>query len=313
MITRYRISFATITFTVLFGLTACKKSHDSPSPKDPDIAEAAVVDRFSTTAGHLMVRNGNNLVAAGQAINFDQGDFLTKGLGPTGQLIEYYNFDVQPVIPAPIYVLFKQGQTSQVSSQLNIINVIPGDPGYNDFWQVFKVTVPSDYVANTVTSLDEIVARGYTIEKTTDLVNCPVVPKNSTAVKRVGSNDAGLTRGWYKGKVVYYFNFFESPLHVTTTDKVPVAPIYVTFNTNPGQPNGGPASGFKTETGTTQTHNVVAALPGSGGYSPLWAVLFYNNSSFANTMNLTTAQMAPLLNPNIADQPLVNCPVAKIQ
>ena len=30
------------------------------------------------------------------------------------------------------------------------MGVIPGDPGYNDFWLVHKVIVPEDYVANTV-------------------------------------------------------------------------------------------------------------------------------------------------------------------
>ena len=28
---------------------------------------------------------------------------------------------------------------------------------------------------------------------------------------------------------------------------MPLSPIYVTFNLNPGAPNGGPGSGFKTE------------------------------------------------------------------
>jgi hypothetical protein len=68
--------------------------------------------------------------------------FITKGFTPSGQTVEYYNFDVQPTAPAPIWVLFKQGESNPVSGQLNIINVIPGDAGYNDFWQVYKVIVP---------------------------------------------------------------------------------------------------------------------------------------------------------------------------
>ena len=53
----------------------------------------------------------NGLPAANAAVNFDQAPFITKGKGPTGQNVEYYNFDVQPVNPAPIYVLFKEGST----------------------------------------------------------------------------------------------------------------------------------------------------------------------------------------------------------
>ena len=34
------------------------------------------------------------LPAANAPVNFDQGPFITKGFTPTGQSVEYYNFDV---------------------------------------------------------------------------------------------------------------------------------------------------------------------------------------------------------------------------
>jgi hypothetical protein len=68
-----------------------------------------------------------------------------------------------------------------------------------------------------------------------------------------------------QGELVSYFTFSEAPLQVSV-NQVPVAPIYVAFNINPGAEGGGPASGFVTETERLQTHNVVAVLP--GGYSP---------------------------------------------
>jgi hypothetical protein len=291
-------------------LSSCKKDKNSSEGKDPNTAEEAAIDRFSATAGHLQVRTATNgLPASNQPINFDQGPFITTGLTPGGQSVQYYNFDVQPTGPAPIWAFFKNGQP--LSGQLNIVDVIPGVPNYNDFWQVYKVNVPNDYVANTITSYQELVASGYTAEKTNDLVNCPVVPKGSTATKRLNNGDAGLTRGWYKGKVVYYFNFFEKPLTVNGSGMVPAIPIYVTFSINPNQPNGGPASGFKTESATSaQTHNVIAAVPSDAGYSPLWTVKVYDNASFGNVSNLTTATAAPLLDPNAGT---VNCPVVKIQ
>ena len=72
-----------------------------------------------------------------------------------------------------------------MSGQLNVIDVLPGDQGYNDFWQVMKVTVPAGYVANTVTSVAEIGAQGFPVEATDMLVNCPVVPKGSSAALRL--------------------------------------------------------------------------------------------------------------------------------
>lgn len=298
-------------FAALIALSSCKKDKDSsPDPKDPNTAEEAMIDRFSATAGHLQVRTATNgLPGPNQAVNFDAGPFITTGLSPDGQSVQYYNFDVQPTMPAPIYEFHKYGQ--RVDGQLNIIDVIPGDANYNDFWQVYRVNVPADYTANTITSYQQLVASGYSIEKTNTLVNCPIVPKGSTATKRLNNGDASLTRGWYKDKVVYYFNFFEKPLMVTGNDMVPAIPIYVSFNINPDQPGGGPESGFKTESATSdQTHNVVTALPSQAGYSPLWLVKVYDNAEFENVVDLMTADEAPLLVPNAG---LVNCPVVGVQ
>ncbi len=123
-------------------------------PMDPATARRASVDRFSEKAGKLFVRNGaNGLPGANEPIDFDRSPFITQGLGPKGVGVRYYNFDVQGTTPAPIYVLFREGESKPVAGQLNIVDVIPGDEGYNDFWRVTKVTVPKNYVANTVTSV----------------------------------------------------------------------------------------------------------------------------------------------------------------
>jgi len=301
----------------IIAMASCKKEKDNVTPgttmmemgKDPATAEEVMVDRFSATAGMLMVRDANNgLPGPNEAINFDMGEpFITKGLGPNGQMVEYYNFDVQPVQPAPIYVLFKEGASDPVSGQLNIINVVPGDAGYNDFWKVIKVTVPSDYVANTVTSFSEITTKGYTMTSTDMLVNCPVVPKGSTASKRLGSESAELVKGWYNGKIVYYFSFMEKSL---SGSNVPLSPIYVTFNINPDMAGGGPASGFVSEMGNMQTHNVVATIPSDNGYSPLWNVNVYDNADFMNVGNLSQAQMANILAMGVAT---VNCPIVSVK
>lgn len=301
---------------VMIAFSACKKDNDDVTPmdnnmqmgKDPATAEVVSVDRFSADAGMLMVRDGSNgLPAANEPVNFDQAPFITKGLAPDGKVVEYYNFDVQPTTPAPIYVLFKEGESKPVDGQLNIIDVIPGDAGYNDFWQVVKVNVPADYVANTVASYADVVSNGYTTETTDMLVNCPVVPKGSTASKNLNGNGNTLTMGWYKDKIVYYFSFEEKALSGTS---VPLSPIYVTFNINPDMTGGGPASGFVTEMSSDQTHNVVATVPADAGYSPLWSVNVYDNADFANVMNLSDAQMANILATGVAT---VNCPVVAIQ
>jgi hypothetical protein len=301
-----------LAFPLFFTACSKKDSTTSPQPKNPASTPAAFIDRFSASAGHLQVRTAaNGLPAANTPVNFDQAPFITRGFSPTGTSIQYYNFDIQPTTPAPIYVLYKAGDSTPVSGQLNIVDVIPGVTGYNDFWQINKVAVPANYVANTVTSYAEIAAAGYIVTPTSGLVNCPVVPNGSTATLRFNSSeDPGLTKGWYKDSVVTYFNFAESPLSVTAQGDVPEAAIFVSFTIDPNQPNGGPASGFKTETGSDQTHNVVSVLPQNAGYSPLWVVAVYDNTAFSNVSNLSTAMAAPLLVPNAGT---VNCPVVKVQ
>lgn len=302
-------------------LTAAGCSDDSDSnrgkttaetPLDPDTAAEVAVDRFSQKAAKLMVRTGDNgLPGPNEPIDFDSGaPFVTTGLGPTGQIVTYYNFDVQTTDPAPIYALFREGEDAPVSGQLNILDVLPGDPRYNDFWVVQKVTVPADYVANTVTSVAKIYDSGFEIEPTNMLVNCPVVPEGSTASLRFKADESPeLTHGWYRDQVVYYFNFSEAML-APAAGKVPTSPIFVTFNVNPDQPDGGPASGFEVEDGTDQTHNVPATVPGKPGYSPLWAVHIYDNADFASVMDLGTASAANILEPN---GPTVNCPIVSVE
>jgi hypothetical protein len=294
-----------------FGLAAvvnCPIVFVGMEPADPATAMRAMIDRFSNDAGHLFLRSANaTLPAPNAAIDFDSGPFITRGLGPTGNSVRYYNFDVMPEAPAPIFVLF-YASGDPVPGQHNIVDVIPGDAGYNDFWQVVKVTVPDEYIANSMTRVQELVTAGYPQETTNMLVNCPIVPEGSTAMLRLNGGDTGLTMGWYKGQLVFYFNFFEAPIQATQGGMVPGSPIFVAFNINPDQPGGGPASGFMTEAGTDQTHNVVATLPGDADYSPFWDVFPYDNASFGQVTNLSSAQAAP----NFGEVANVNCPIVDI-
>ena len=275
---------------------------------DPATAEVVSVDRFAEGVGMLQVRTAENgLPGPNEPVDFDQGPFITHGFTPEGEVVRYYNFDVQPLLPAPIYVLFREGEGEPVEGQLNIIDAIPGDAGYNDFWNVVKVTVPDDYVANTLVSAAAVQATDFPVQATDVIVNCPVVPRGSTAKKRLNGESTALVRGWYKEKLVYYLNFGEAPL--TAVDgKVPVSPIFVTFNVNPDQEGGGPASGFVMEDGSMQTHNVVGSVPGDDVYSPLWAVSVYDNADFAAVSDWPTAVSAGLLAAGVAN---VNCPVVE--
>jgi hypothetical protein len=297
-----------LLFVVASLLAGGVAAQPATKPLDPDKAPIASVDRFSDKAAHLQLRTpDNHIPGPNQPVDFDSGPFITQGLAPTtGKPVRYYNFDVQTTMPAPVYVLYHEGEDKPVAGQLDIIDTLPGEKGYNDFREVWKVTVAKDYVANTIADAGALRAAGYKMEQTPALRNMPVVPDKSTAKARLKGESAGLQRAWYQGQVAKFFSFDEAPL---SGSSVPLSPIYVTFNVNPDQPNGGPGSGFKAERNSEQTHNVPTTLPGDAGYSPLWLVAVYDNANWSEVKDLKTALKAKVLAPAAA---MVNCPIVFI-
>jgi hypothetical protein len=114
-----------------------------------------------------------------------EGSSLAEGGAPLvqgwyeGEAIYYFDFGPNSRDTAPIYAFITgmddEGNPQFVDGQANVIGVIPGDPGYSDFWYVNLVTVPADYEANSITSVDEVMASGYEITQPGLLVNCPVL------------------------------------------------------------------------------------------------------------------------------------------
>src|SRR5260221_7498529 len=122
-------------FLFVLAFTSCKKDDTSAAVNNIETAEKVSIDRFSSTAGNLMVRTpSNGLPSANSPVNFDQPPSITQVLGPAGQKVAYYNFDVRSTIPAPIYVLFREGEANPVAGHFNIADVLPGEAGDNDFW-----------------------------------------------------------------------------------------------------------------------------------------------------------------------------------
>lgn len=282
----------------------------SARPLNPDSAPIASVDRFSSKAAHVQLRTPDNGIPGPNApVDFDKGPFVTQGLSPkTGEPLRYYNFDVQSTTPAPVYVFFRKGESEPLAGQLDVVDTLPGDKGYNDFRQVWKVFVPKSYVANTITRVKALLHAHFKMEMTGTLRNMPIVPDGSVARMRLNGEAPDLRRAWYNGEVAKFFSFGEAALSASD-GQVPVSPIYVTFNINPGSAKGGPASGFRTAPGSEQTHNVPATLPGDAGYSPLWSLVVYDTADWDKVKDLSTAQSAKILAAGVAT---VNCPIVFI-
>jgi hypothetical protein len=285
-------------------------------PVDPAKAPIAAVDRFSDSAGTLLRRSADNhLPGPNEPIDFDNppsglipsDNFDVWGFSPAGEPALYYHLDVQSTTPAPVYILYREGEDKSVADQLDIIDTLPGEQGYNDFRQVWKVWVPKDYVANTITDASMLQQAGYKMEKTDKLLNMAVVPDKSRARVRWGGGSLELQRAWYHDQVAKFFLFDEAPLSVSG-DKVPVSPIYDGFTINPGQPGG--EKEFCTDPNTTQTHNVVATMPGDKAYSPLWLRVVYDSAACASVHDLETALQAKKVAANVL---LINCPMVSVK
>jgi len=168
--------------------------------------------------------------------------------------VSYLDYGPQSNVAVPILAFFQASSpTTPVAGQRNIIDTIPGQPGYSDFWRVYKVLAPAGYVANSIRSLAEAVASGYTIEATDTIVNCPVVNPGAT----IQGSSSSPVSGWYRNREVFYFD------HGTGSPAegfvVVDAPIYAFFHGN-----GTPVAGQR---------NVIDVLPTQPGYSDLWKVV----------------------------------------
>ena len=133
-----------------------------------------------------------------------------------------------------------------------LFDVVPGQEGYSDLWDVHFVIVPSGYDSSAIRSLAALQASGLEIVAAEMLVDCPVVPAGSTI-----EDGCKLRSAWSRGSEVVYFDFgVTSPtpmrvwLPITGFDAVG-RPLFV-----PGQ------------------QPVIEAAPGEPGYSHFQRVYY---------------------------------------
>jgi len=173
-----------------------------------------------------------------------------------------------------------------------------------------RVMVPTSYVPDELRDAAAIRRSGFPLVDTSQIVNRPIVPRGSQARERLHAAATEPETGWYRGQPIQWFQFDEAQLVAGPTEPVPTSPISVTFNKNPDQPGGGPTSGFRTEPGGRQTHNVASSLPGDVDYSPLWSVSVYDNTAFPTVFNEAAVLAAPFKARNVAT---VNCPIVFVR
>ena len=89
--------------------------------------------------GTFFRRSDNpDLPAPNEPIEFDDPRFLTRGYGPNGEEMSFYNLDVRPKSPGVVYELIDR-RGNPILGQLPIYDRLPGDADYSDFWHIHNV------------------------------------------------------------------------------------------------------------------------------------------------------------------------------
>src|ERR1051325_7137153 len=162
------------SLAVLWAAGCAHPALPSDAAARPSGADLLVTDRSSAPAVTLQVRTtANGLPGPGQPVDFDRPPFITQSWGPAGEVIRYYNFDVQPTAPAKMYVFYAGEQ--ELTTQHRVVDVIPGQRGYSDFFRVVRVRVPANYVPDTLRDVAAILRSGFALVETSQILNRPAV------------------------------------------------------------------------------------------------------------------------------------------
>ena len=207
-----------------------------PSPEDLGLtAPLLAVDRFSDAAGTLLRRSLDpELPRANEPFSLDDPRFTVEVLGPGGAGARCYNLDVRPPAPNRYYVFYDRIGNYRLA-QFPVIEKAPGDRGYSDLWDIWKVITPDTFRetnwvrdAATVARLLADPSGGFTASSTGVYLNAPVVPEGSTAESKAEGRAGRATRlyAWYQGMRAPFL-YFEGSLHLTPDGRIPVSTLRV--------------------------------------------------------------------------------------
>jgi hypothetical protein len=211
-----------------------------------------------------------------------------------GRVVSFYtftngNFSKNGVVEtAPIWFFRSTNDSTATALQNNLINVVPGDSGYSDLWQVNVVVVTDTSIipVTSLTALNSAVSAGKaTINAWTTTVNCPVVGSGST-LDPADSSKYPLTQGYYMGNPVFYFDFGTNP---ATTQ-----PIYhlVIVGTK------------------TVVDGIFATVPTDSSYTAFWII--ENVPVASNYQNGTYTSTSQVSSAGVDQKTLVNCPIVYV-
>jgi len=224
------------------------------------------VDRFSDAAGTLLRRSvDHRLPKANEAFSLDDPRFAVTVVAEGRRPARCYNLDVRPAKPNRYYVFYDRIGNYRLA-QFPVVEKAPGDPGYSDLWDIWKVITPdafreTNWIRDTATveTLLADPASGFTASSTGIYLNAPIVPEGTTAGSKAEGRAGKATRlyAWYQGKRAPFL-YFEGSLHLAEDGRIPISTLKLPAAT----PRLTPAAQLS-----------AAAWPKGPGYSPLASIV----------------------------------------
>ena len=109
------------------------------------------------------------------------------------------------VLLAPIWAFVSgfddDGMPRMIEGHRTILDVVPGDAGYSDLWEVLFVVVPEGYDSESIHSLSDLQASGLQFVPSGMRVNCPIVSGDSTV-----ASGQPIHKTWYREETTHYFD-----------------------------------------------------------------------------------------------------------
>jgi hypothetical protein len=149
----------------------------APENYEPDSirsAEEVISSGFELTKTDLLV----NCPIVPQNTELKGGEPLIQAWYKDEQVF-YFDFGPNAATTTSIFEFTTgpdyYGNRRPVDGQLPVFGSLPEDGSYSAFAQVHLVTVPGDYIPNTIRSADEVWSSGYKVTSTDVVINAPVL------------------------------------------------------------------------------------------------------------------------------------------
>jgi hypothetical protein len=265
----------------------------------------------------------------GKAVEFYRmGTFVPAD---TAWFPSYEEFPGMPVGEMFVWIA-AGGKLNLDNPQRPIIDTLPMQAGYSDFFELVAVSGPGDYNANDIKSRATLLRAGYNLQHSGRVVNCPVVGPDAKLAPTTAATGVTypLVKLWHRGRTVHCL-LMDGGVHLLGDKGAPVFKVSTTEITDDRNEMRVSAAeiysliarafGGSDAVGQIQVpeSDIFRYAPGSGSYSPLakiWDVTVPSDYQVGEVVSHADLFPVPdFTDPRIEEhspESFCNCPIARV-